>query len=144
MTRIVSLEQPIIDQWCSAWSQGSLFSEPAIRHLGSLIRAEHFMVVVTLNRQGFPQSLVFRLQRTVQAAGHRLGDILAREGQRPSGAAYLRQPIDLRPLEDDPIVSRWGNDACTFAEALNQARYLSRWSRCSVIYTYDGAGAGHA
>jgi len=144
VTRIVPLEQPIIDQWYSAWSQESLFSEPAIRYLGSLIPAEHFMVVVTTNRQGFPRSLVFRLQRTVQAAGHRVRDILAREGQSPSAAASLRQPIHLHPLEGDPVVSRWGNDPCTFAEAINQARYLSRWSRCSVIFAYDGSGVGHA
>jgi hypothetical protein len=143
MTRIMPLEQSIIDQWCSAWSQESLFSEPAIRHLGSLIPAEHFMVVATMNCQGSPRSLVFRLQRTVQAAGHRLRDTVAREGQRLS-AAYLRQPIRLRPLEDDPVVSRWGNDTCTFAEAMNQARYLSRWSRCNVIFVYDGSGVGHA
>jgi len=80
MTRIMPLEQPILDQWCSAWSQESLFSEPAIGHLGSLIPAEHFMVVVTMNRQGFPRSLVFRLQRTVQVAGHRLREILERFG----------------------------------------------------------------
>jgi len=145
MCKVAALDQSLVDQWRAGRDPDQLFSEASVRALLALIPDEHFMAVVTLRRGGEPRSLVFRMQRTVLAAGRRLWDEARERGGRGAlAAAYPQMPISLRPFEDDPVISRDGSSRCTFAQALVQARHLARFNRCPVIYTYDESGWGTA
>jgi hypothetical protein len=47
-------------------------------------------------------------------------------------------------LRDAIIISKQGLQECSFMEALANAHELARWSKCDVIYTFDGSTWGTA
>lgn len=60
MARAKPLDLAVVQAWLSAWNEGDIFSDPAVRHLQSLIMDPLCLVVVTLGMGREPRSLVFR------------------------------------------------------------------------------------
>jgi len=115
------LPDSVVQQWFAAWKENDLFSEPAIRHLQSLIPDAHCMVVITTGRR--PISLVFRRHKHFYAGG--------------------------TVVSDDPIISVSGKHTCDFMQALAIAHNLAQWTERMVrheliIYAFDNSTWGSA
>ena len=62
------LDPAIVQKWLSAWNEGDVFSDAAVRHLLSLITDPYCFVIVTLGVGREPRSLLLgRVKRMLRA-----------------------------------------------------------------------------
>lgn len=138
------LPQSVEDQWLSlALSKAAPFPDESIAFLTDSISDRDFMFVGTISWQGQPASLIFRLQRTVTAAGQQLRQQILADRASISGR-WLHRPIELEPFTDRPVVSRRGECACSHQEAMQIARDLLKFSSCSILYRSNQGLTGRA
>jgi hypothetical protein len=139
MVLVVPLATSTIEQWTQHRTATELFFDDSIFHLQNLIVADHFMVVVTIMRGDLPFSLVFRSQKTILPAGRRLRAEYEAKGELSVlSKRFHHRPIQLAPLTDQPIISMQGKEPCSFNDAMKQAQTLVKWTRCPLIYVFDG------
>ncbi|MCA1368163.1 hypothetical protein I6F15_12205 [Bradyrhizobium sp. BRP14] len=143
MVEVVRINELVLNRWLAAWSHRDPFSDTAVLALQELIKANHFIVAMTLPKCRQPFSLVFRTLRTLQPAGQRFRLEVTADATLHS-FRFPKRPIDLQPFTDRPIILKQGQSPCTFQEALQSARDHAIWAKCPVIYAFDGAFLGQA
>ncbi|WEX08251.1 hypothetical protein [Chelativorans sp. AA-79] len=144
MAAIISLDPRVRDAWLSSWIGQDMFCATAIQELHAMLPGRHFMVVLTIARAGQPYSVVFRAWKTPPSAVP-LGTPPGFQTRRLAAIAHLgKHAVEQDPLPDHLFISKRSGDPCSFVEALDHARGMSRFWPCPVIYVFDGTAYSRA